>query len=193
MEEKSAKIPATVPQFTNCPTMVILVGLPARGKTYISRKLTRYLNWIGMPTRVFNVGQYRREAVQSYKSYEFFRHDNEEAMHIRRQCALAALQDVRTYLSSEEGQVAVFDATNTTRERRALILQFARENGYKVLGVIWGGGGLRIWGGSWHCLGVLTALGGGIGTVGTSPFPSRSCSSSPFATTLPSSRRTSSK
>uniref|UniRef100_A0A8V0X018 6-phosphofructo-2-kinase/fructose-2,6-biphosphatase 1 n=1 Tax=Gallus gallus TaxID=9031 RepID=A0A8V0X018_CHICK len=124
---------ATVPQFTNCPTMVILVGLPARGKTYISRKLTRYLNWIGMPTRVFNVGQYRREAVQSYKNYEFFRHDNEEAMQIRRQCALAALQDVRTYLSSEEGQVAVFDATNTTRERRALIMQFARENGYKVL------------------------------------------------------------
>lgn len=43
--------PASVPQFTNCPTMVILVGLPARGKTYISRKLTRYLNWIGTPTR----------------------------------------------------------------------------------------------------------------------------------------------
>ncbi|XP_076220214.1 6-phosphofructo-2-kinase/fructose-2,6-bisphosphatase isoform X1 [Aptenodytes patagonicus] len=124
---------SSVPQFTNCPTMVILVGLPARGKTYISRKLTRYLNWIGTPTRVFNVGQYRREAVQSYKSYEFFRHDNEEAMQIRRQCALAALKDVRTYLSSEEGQVAVFDATNTTRERRALILQFAKENGYKVL------------------------------------------------------------
>lgn len=33
---------------------------------------------------VFNVGQYRREAVQSYKSFEFFRHDNEEAMKIRR-------------------------------------------------------------------------------------------------------------
>ncbi|KAK2510805.1 hypothetical protein Q9966_016806 [Columba livia] len=133
MEEKTPKIPASVPQFTNCPTMVILVGLPARGKTYISRKLTRYLNWIGTPTRVFNVGQYRREAVQSYKSFEFFRHDNEEAMKIRRQCALAALKDVRTYLSNEEGQVAVFDATNTTRERRSLILQFARENGYKVL------------------------------------------------------------
>lgn len=42
---------AYVPQFTNCPTMVILVGLPARGKTYISKKLTRYLNWIGTPTR----------------------------------------------------------------------------------------------------------------------------------------------
>ncbi|XP_037267414.1 6-phosphofructo-2-kinase/fructose-2,6-bisphosphatase 1 isoform X3 [Falco rusticolus] len=133
MEEKSPKIPASVPQFTNCPTMVIMVGLPARGKTYMSRKLTRYLNWIGTPTRVFNVGQYRREAVQSYKNYEFFRHDNQEAMQIRRHCALAALKDVQTYLNSEEGQVAVFDATNTTRERRALILQFAKENGYKVL------------------------------------------------------------
>ncbi|XP_039428458.1 6-phosphofructo-2-kinase/fructose-2,6-bisphosphatase-like [Corvus cornix cornix] len=133
MEEKSPKIPASVPQFTNCPTMVILVGLPARGKTYISRKLTRYLNWIGTPTRVFNVGEYRREAVPSYKSYEFFRHDNPEGMEIRRHCALAALKDVRTYLSSEEGQVAVFDATNTTRERRDVILQFAKENGYKVL------------------------------------------------------------
>ncbi|XP_048149124.1 6-phosphofructo-2-kinase/fructose-2,6-bisphosphatase isoform X3 [Corvus hawaiiensis] len=124
---------SSVPQFTNCPTMVILVGLPARGKTYISRKLTRYLNWIGTPTRVFNVGEYRREAVPSYKSYEFFRHDNPEGMEIRRHCALAALKDVRTYLSSEEGQVAVFDATNTTRERRDVILQFAKENGYKVL------------------------------------------------------------
>ena len=37
-----------------------------------------------LPLAVFNVGQYRREAVQSYKNYEFFRHDNEEAMQIRR-------------------------------------------------------------------------------------------------------------
>ncbi|XP_039222007.1 6-phosphofructo-2-kinase/fructose-2,6-bisphosphatase 1 isoform X7 [Crotalus tigris] len=128
---------SSVPQFTNSPTMVIMVGLPARGKTYISKKLTRYLNWIGIPTKVsvslvFNVGQYRREAVQTYKNYEFFRPDNEEAMQIRRQCALAALRDVQIYLSMEEGQVAVFDATNTTQERRALILHFAKENGYKV-------------------------------------------------------------
>uniref|UniRef100_A0A6I8NS07 6-phosphofructo-2-kinase/fructose-2,6-biphosphatase 1 n=1 Tax=Ornithorhynchus anatinus TaxID=9258 RepID=A0A6I8NS07_ORNAN len=123
---------SSVPQFTNSPTMVIMVGLPARGKTYISTKLTRYLNWIGTPTKVFNLGQYRREAVQSYKNYEFFRPDNKEAMMIRKQCALAALNDVHEYLSHEEGHVAVFDATNTTRERRSLILQFAKEHGYKV-------------------------------------------------------------
>ncbi|XP_032331032.1 6-phosphofructo-2-kinase/fructose-2,6-bisphosphatase 1 isoform X9 [Camelus ferus] len=143
---------SSIPQFTNSPTMVIMVGLPARGKTYISTKLTRYLNWIGTPTKartfylplgpsqslhqgslvsVFNLGQYRREAV-SYKNYEFFLPDNMEALLIRKQCALAALKDVHDYFSREEGQVAVFDATNTTRERRSLILQFAKEHGYKV-------------------------------------------------------------
>ncbi|XP_073446973.1 6-phosphofructo-2-kinase/fructose-2,6-bisphosphatase 1 isoform X4 [Dendrobates tinctorius] len=131
-EERASRIPASIPQFTNSPTMIIMVGLPARGKTYISKKLTRYLNWIGTPTKVFNVGQYRREAVQTYKNYEFFRSDNQEAMQIRKQCALNALRDVHTYLTREQGQVAVFDATNTTRERRAMILQFAKERGFKV-------------------------------------------------------------
>ncbi|XP_035244009.1 6-phosphofructo-2-kinase/fructose-2,6-bisphosphatase 4a isoform X2 [Anguilla anguilla] len=117
---------------TNCPTLIVTVGLPARGKTYISKKLTRYLNWIGVPTKEFNVGQYRRECVKIYKSFEFFRPDNEEGLKIRKQCALAALNDVRQYLGEEGGHVAVFDATNTTRERRETILRFAEQNGYKV-------------------------------------------------------------
>uniref|UniRef100_A0AAY4C7U9 6-phosphofructo-2-kinase domain-containing protein n=1 Tax=Denticeps clupeoides TaxID=299321 RepID=A0AAY4C7U9_9TELE len=122
----------SVPQFTNSPTVIVMVGLPARGKTYISKKLARYLNWIGVNTAVFNLGQYRREAVQTYKNYEFFRPDNEEAMKIRRNCASNALTDIGAYFTKEQGQVAVFDATNTTRERRGLILSFAKEKGYKV-------------------------------------------------------------
>uniref|UniRef100_A0A674NYS7 6-phosphofructo-2-kinase/fructose-2,6-bisphosphatase 2 n=1 Tax=Takifugu rubripes TaxID=31033 RepID=A0A674NYS7_TAKRU len=117
---------------TNSPTVIVMIGLPARGKTYMSKKLTRYLNWIGVPTKVFNLGVYRREAVGTYKSYDFFRHDNEEAMKIRKQCALVALQDVKAYLMKEGGQIAVFDATNTTRERRDLILSFGKENAFKV-------------------------------------------------------------
>ncbi|KAJ3603135.1 hypothetical protein NHX12_030878 [Muraenolepis orangiensis] len=81
---------------------------------------------------LFNLGVYRREAVRAYKSYDFFRHDNQEAMKIRKQCALVALQDVRAYLKDEGGQIAVFDATNTTRERRDLILAFGQENSFKV-------------------------------------------------------------
>eukprot|EP00063_Salmo_salar_P027598 XP_014002433.1 PREDICTED: 6-phosphofructo-2-kinase/fructose-2,6-bisphosphatase isoform X2 [Salmo salar] len=123
---------SSVPQLTNSPTLIVMVGLPARGKTYISKKLSRYLNWIGVPTKVFNLGQYRREAVQSYKNFEFFRPDNEEAMQIRRACATNALKDVVIYFSKEHGQVAVFDATNTTRERRISIVSFSKEKGYKV-------------------------------------------------------------
>ncbi|KAF1372547.1 hypothetical protein PFLUV_G00266630 [Perca fluviatilis] len=123
---------ACAPHFANPPTVIVMVGLPARGKTYMSKKLTRYLNWIGMPTKVFNVGEYRREAVKNYSSYDFFKSDNECAVKIRQQCALAALRDVKSYLKEEGGQVAVFDATNTTRERRDMILQFGSENGFKI-------------------------------------------------------------
>lgn len=124
-------MPAWASYMTNCPTVIVMIGLPARGKTYMSKKLTRYLNWIGVPTKVFNLGVYRREAVRAYKSYDFFRHDNEEAMKIRKQCALVALQDVKAYLLAEGGQIAVFDATNTTRERRDLILAFVKEHSFK--------------------------------------------------------------
>ncbi|XP_013369170.1 PREDICTED: 6-phosphofructo-2-kinase/fructose-2,6-bisphosphatase 3 isoform X1 [Chinchilla lanigera] len=126
------RLTACGPKLTNSPTVIVMVGLPARGKTYISKKLTRYLNWIGVPTKVFNVGEYRREAVKQYSSYNFFRPDNEEAMKVRKQCALAALRDVKSYLTKEGGQIAVFDATNTTRERRHMILHFAKENDFKA-------------------------------------------------------------
>ncbi|CAM4566825.1 unnamed protein product [Leuciscus chuanchicus] len=126
------RIPHGGPHLANPPTVIVMVGLPARGKTYISRKLTRYLNWIGIPTKVFNVGEYRREAVKHFSSYDFFKSDNEDAVKIRQQCALAALRDVKIYLTEEEGQVAVFDATNTTRERRDIILEFGAENGFKI-------------------------------------------------------------
>ena len=33
------------------PHVVVTVGLPARGKTYMARKLARYLNWTGIKTK----------------------------------------------------------------------------------------------------------------------------------------------
>lgn len=43
--------------------VVIMVGLPARGKSYITKKLQRYLSWQQHNTRIFNVGNRRRVAA----------------------------------------------------------------------------------------------------------------------------------
>lgn len=40
-----------------------MVGLPARGKSYVTKKLARYLNWLQHDTQIFNVGERRRVAA----------------------------------------------------------------------------------------------------------------------------------
>ncbi|KAI0156390.1 bifunctional 6-phosphofructo-2-kinase/fructose-2,6-bisphosphate 2-phosphatase [Xylariaceae sp. FL1272] len=40
--------------------VIIMVGLPARGKSYITKKLRRYLAWQQHNTKIFNVGNRRR-------------------------------------------------------------------------------------------------------------------------------------
>ncbi|XP_019633918.1 PREDICTED: 6-phosphofructo-2-kinase/fructose-2,6-bisphosphatase-like isoform X4 [Branchiostoma belcheri] len=124
--------PASCPQLANCPTVIVMVGLPARGKTYMSKKLTRYLNWIGVKCRVFNVGEYRRSAVKEYKKFDFFDPQNKEAMKIRNKVCEQAMEDMIGWLENE-GDVAVFDATNTTRERRQLVMDYCqKEKNFKV-------------------------------------------------------------
>ncbi|CAF4740583.1 unnamed protein product, partial [Rotaria sp. Silwood2] len=103
-----------------------MVGLPARGKTYMARKLVRYLRWISIKTKVFNVGDYRRDAVKVYAGKQFFDPDNSEAVAIRNLCAENALEDMCNFLQNQ-GEVAIFDATNTTRERRRTIYNYCTE------------------------------------------------------------------
>ncbi|CEJ54657.1 Putative 6-phosphofructo-2-kinase 1 [Penicillium brasilianum] len=43
--------------------VIVMVGLPARGKSYITKKLARYLNWLQHDTEIFNVGERRRVAA----------------------------------------------------------------------------------------------------------------------------------
>ena len=60
--------------------MLIMVGLPARGKSCISQKLSRYLNWMGYYAKVFNLGSYRRAQLGAFHSHDFFRPDNPEVL-----------------------------------------------------------------------------------------------------------------
>ncbi|KAK2596225.1 6-phosphofructo-2-kinase [Conoideocrella luteorostrata] len=43
--------------------VIVMVGLPARGKSYITKKLQRYLSWQQHESRIFNVGNRRRTAA----------------------------------------------------------------------------------------------------------------------------------
>lgn len=101
--------------------VIALVGLPARGKTYIANKVKRYLNFFhGAPCEVFNVGNYRREKYAANMPCEMFGPDNEDGLKMRMACAEAALEDLVAFMAAgnEMGRVAIFDATNCTRARR---------------------------------------------------------------------------
>ncbi|KAL3853720.1 hypothetical protein ACJMK2_017238 [Sinanodonta woodiana] len=117
---------SSCPHVVQAPTVIAMVGLPARGKTFMSKKLTRYLNWIGIRTKAFNVGDYRRAATTE-KCHDFFRADNIEAEDLRNKCALMAIDDACKFLR-DGGEVAVVDATNTTRDRRKLLVELICEN-----------------------------------------------------------------
>lgn len=118
---------------TSTPHVIALVGLPARGKTYISKKLSRYLNWIGINTRVFNLGDYRRRVEANYCDHSVFDPNNEKGSQMRDQICQKGLEDVLNYLENENGEVAVFDATNTTKKRRKTLYdKIVVEKGFKL-------------------------------------------------------------
>ncbi|XP_019167629.1 PREDICTED: 6-phosphofructo-2-kinase/fructose-2,6-bisphosphatase-like [Ipomoea nil] len=103
---------------------IVLVGLPARGKTFTSAKLTRYLRWLGHDTKNFNVGKYRRLKHGTNKWADFFRGDNPEGLEARNEVAALAMEDMIAWMQ-EGGQVGVFDATNSTRQRRNMLMKMA--------------------------------------------------------------------
>lgn len=124
--------------------VIVMVGLPARGKTHMARRLARYLNFFhGARTKVFNVGEYRRKHVKEANS-EFFNHKNDKNKRLRAKFAKMAMDDLKHFLFEDHaqqemlressfcskgvdsGKVAFFDATNTTKTRREWIYQELR-------------------------------------------------------------------
>ncbi|KAL1109248.1 hypothetical protein V6Z11_D03G164400 [Gossypium hirsutum] len=103
---------------------IVLVGLPARGKTFTAVKLTRYLRWLGHDTKHFNVGKYRRLKHGTNQSADFFRADNPEGMEARNEVAALAMDDMIAWMQ-EGGQVGIFDATNSSRSRRNMLMKMA--------------------------------------------------------------------
>ena len=197
-----------------------MVGLPARGKSYITKKTARYLNWLQHDTRIFNVGERRRvvaggqnrlsgvnddsdrhgptvaaqilingqpedvatatfqalpppmagdesptpaglphlekwrksdgpigpnqlsaaEELPSTEGMEqsanFFDPKNVKAAQIREQVSMSTLDELLDYVLVEGGSVGLLDATNSTLERRKMIMKRIRERAGPELGVL---------------------------------------------------------
>jgi 6-phosphofructo-2-kinase / fructose-2,6-biphosphatase 2 len=128
--------------------LVCMCGLPARGKTYIAQKGTvptfsretslkiavqRYLTWLSIPTKSFNVGQYRREGGNEHPPATFFDPANAEGARMRELAAQEAFSDLMRWYSEEGGVVGILDATNSTKERRQWIKEKCCEAGIKLM------------------------------------------------------------
>ncbi|KAI9759128.1 MAG: hypothetical protein M4579_002575 [Chaenotheca gracillima] len=223
--------------------VIVMVGLPARGKSYITKKVARYLNWLQHDTRIFNVGERRRVAAgdpgkivwdrpskarsnstrprtgltadgtsslkdqlkplpniadtspseefhprspdfealpppanyqdwadarhrravsdsvmqdqasaptqtsttttkpesdreSMEQSADFFDPQNVRAARIREQAAMSTLDDVLDFVLDQGGSVGIFDATNSTLERRRMIMEKVRSRAGPELGVL---------------------------------------------------------
>ena len=106
--------------------LIVMVGLPARGKSFIASRLSRYLKWIGYDAKIFNAGTYRRKMScfqGDFQSHEFFNPENKESVKKRMEFVEAAFKDMQNFLDEKPRRVGVFDATNTTRARREWVLE----------------------------------------------------------------------
>ncbi|KAL7418435.1 Fructose-2,6-bisphosphatase [Cryptotrichosporon argae] len=130
------------PDYSEAKIVVAMVGLPARGKSYLSNKLMRYLRWLEYKVEVFNVGQLRRSkarsaAAESGKktdhSAQYFSDANPDAKASREQLAEESLESLIAWLK-KDGNVGIMDATNSTVERRNKIRErVSKERGLQVL------------------------------------------------------------
>ncbi|KAL9026306.1 MAG: hypothetical protein Q9196_005010 [Gyalolechia fulgens] len=219
--------------------VIVMVGLPARGKSYVTKKMARYLNWLQHDTKIFNVGERRRVAAggptkppmsvrpqdsrfphlnhlgdftttlnqilgreppahspgpaaqvlvngelpfddlgsadlpppaldpemgtplpngdhaipisngdlgtetsddvaqeQIDQSAHFFDPDNTEAAGLREQLAMETLDELLDFLLDQNGSVGIFDATNSTLDRRKNIMTKIRQRAGPELGVL---------------------------------------------------------
>lgn len=110
--------------------VIIMVGLPATGKTHIAKRICRFLSFFhDIPSQIFNVGDYRRQLSGAQQPAEFYSASNPDGVAARTVACDAALSDLCDYVSQDGVRVAAFDATNTSFERRQHIIRVLKERG----------------------------------------------------------------
>ncbi len=102
---------------------VAMVGLPARGKSTLARRICENLRDEGTKAAIFNNGDVRRElAGEESTEPEFYSASNTHGREMRENIAFQNMKRAQDFLA-QGGDVAILDATNASRARRQVILQ----------------------------------------------------------------------
>ncbi|ODQ64966.1 bifunctional 6-phosphofructo-2-kinase/fructose-2,6-bisphosphate 2-phosphatase [Nadsonia fulvescens var. elongata DSM 6958] len=118
---------------------IVLVGLPARGKTHIAVSLTRYLRWLGVKAHAFHLGDYRRKYTgeHGFKSVpdDYFKYDDlgNDGERVRQNVIEQCLSDITKFLFSDQGQIAIYDAVNPTPHMRKSLKESLSKEGIQAL------------------------------------------------------------
>jgi 6-phosphofructo-2-kinase / fructose-2,6-biphosphatase 4 len=120
---------------------LIMVGLPGRGKTNLSISLCRYLRWLGVRTKLFHLGDYRRKNTdfkgdsglnfEKLLSTSYFTSspDNIDIKLLKLKIKNELISDIITYFHTSNGQIAIYDAINgVPSEREELFNYFKAKN-----------------------------------------------------------------
>jgi broad specificity phosphatase PhoE/predicted kinase len=106
----------------NQKLFIVMVGLPARGKSTVAVKLKENLSKEGVKTRIFNNGNLRRQYIKRNTAHaNFYDPEFKEGAVVREHLALINIRRAVRYLE-RDGQVAILDATNARLERRRTII-----------------------------------------------------------------------
>lgn len=101
--------------------VVAMVGLPARGKSTMARKIAQTFRMDGLRVRVFNNGELRRRLTGPETSHpDFFSPTNPLGMELREKIARTNLAQAARFLL-KGGDVAILDAANVSNSRRKAI------------------------------------------------------------------------
>ncbi|MBW2560397.1 MAG: histidine phosphatase family protein [Deltaproteobacteria bacterium] len=115
----------------NSKLYIVMVGLPARGKSTIAANIKEGLQHDYVRTRIFNNGDLRRKLIPNNTSIaDFYNPENREGVALREKISLLNLERAQRYLAGK-GNAAILDATNASLIRREKML--AHLNDHPVL------------------------------------------------------------
>jgi 6-phosphofructo-2-kinase len=130
---------------------IVMVGLPARGKTYCARNISRYLKWLGVKSQCFSIADYRANFhfptnnVSGGASFrtaspclpilnaDYFDFENERAMTERSMFAEEAFNDLVKFFNGGGGMIGLLDASHVTKGKRRDVHKGLQRLGIQVI------------------------------------------------------------